>query len=391
MALVTSLQTGITKTIKCHQVSIPRECSLIKQNAYNTKIVSKIAIVLSAQHAIPHGGIGQFTKAISELLMSHGHEVHLLLDKRPTNQFLLSVAHRYFYNLNPERTIPGEDRHKQGLDHAKIKNFGSVLDLYEFQKYDIYLVNTSEAFDAISSFQTAGKVILYTHLFNQIYPEQAGKSVFTPEYVSHFNSFLFGVQIVGTQTEFNRQRLISQGVKNCLVLPMPMPERDLLVSSQSCEKSGVLYIGTHSPGKNPATYISVMAKLKLPCKVMTSAKGKIKFEQNFKKAGITDYDIRVGITGKAKVDFIKSCRVSFNTSLLENYPFAFLECVGHMPVVVLDKQTWSDNFDPKFYYKVSKKEAVETIRALYQATYNDDALAYVNELDKSALTAWSNI
>ena len=172
-------------------------------------------------------------------------------------------------------------------------------------------------------------------------------------------------------------------------MPMPMPEPDLLTSSQSVEKSGVLYIGTHSPGKNPAQYIKTMAKLGLPCKVMTSKKGKVKFEENFKKAGITDYDIRVGITGQEKVAFIKSCKVSFNTSLLENYPFAFLECVGHMPVVVLERQTWSDNFDSKFVYKTTSRKAHDLIKDLYYKDYNDDALKYVNDLNDKAFATWS--
>ncbi len=253
------------------------------------------------------------------------------------------------------------------------------------------MVNTPEAFDSINQVKTKSKVILYTHLFNQIFPEQAGRSVFMPEYVEHFNSFMYQNHIVATQTEHNRQRLISQGVKNCLVMPMPMPERDLLVSSQDVEKSGVLYIGTHSPGKNPSAYIKTMAKLGLPCKVMTSSKGRLKFIENFAKAGITDYDIRVGITGREKVDFIKSCKVSFNTSLLESYSFAFLECVGHMPVVVLDRQNWTDNFDSKYYHKVNVRKAHEVIRSLYDSSYNDDALDYVNNLDILAKSAWSNI
>jgi glycosyltransferase involved in cell wall biosynthesis len=348
----------------------------------------KIAIVTSSQHAIPHGGIGQFTKAITELLQSNGHEVHQLFDKKPKNNFLLHIGDRQFYNARPIRTEPSEDRHKQGIDPAKIQNFRNILESLRDEDYDIYLVNTSEAFDAISTFKTNAKVILYTHLFNQIYPEQAGRSVFTPEYVEHFNKFMYQSLTVATQSEFNKQRLISQGVNDCLVLPMPLPERKLLVSSQNVEKSGVLYIGTHSPGKNPSAYIKAMAKTGLPCKVMTSSKGKIKFEQNFAKAGITNYDIRVGITGQEKVDFITSSKVFFMPSLLENYPFAFLECVGHMPVVVLDTQSWSDNFDPKYYHKTNTRKAHEVIRSLYDSSYNDDGLDYVKNLDDKATNAW---
>jgi len=351
----------------------------------------RIAIVLSAQHAIPHGGIGQFTKAITELLESNGHEIHLVFDKKPKNKFLFNVGSRHFYPAKPLRTEPSEDRHSQGIDPAKIENFRYIISSIDDLNYDYYLVNTSEAFDAISQVKTNSKVILYTHLFNQIYPHQAGKSVFTPEYVQHFNSFMYQSHTVATQSEHNRELLLKQGVKDCLVMPMPLPERKLLTSSSDIEKSGVLYIGTHSPGKNPSAYISAMSKTGLLCKVMTSAKGKIKFEQNFKKAGITNYDIRVGITGQEKVDFIKSSKVFFMPSLLENYPFAFLECVGHMPVVVLDRQNWSDNFDSKYYHKVSTRKAHDKIMELYNSSYNDDALTYVNELDNRAITAWSQL
>jgi len=354
--------------------------------------MKSIAILLSSQHAIPHGGIGQFCKRISSLLMSFGHEVHYILDKKPKHEFLINTSDRLFYNVKPLPTVQGPDRHKQDIDYNKIENFKSVLKLYDSFNYDYYIVNTSEAFDAINQIKTNSKVILYTHLFNQIFPEQAGRSVFTSEFVNHFNSFLYGNHTVATQSEFNRQRLISQGVKDCIVMPMPLPETSLLESSDLVEKKGVLYIGTHSPGKNPSSYISVMKKLQLPCKVMTSPKSAKTFEKKFKDNGITDYDIRVGITGKEKVDFIKSCKVSFNTSLLENYPFAFLETVGHMPVVVLDRQNWSSNFDNRFYHKVSTRKAHEKILELYNQN-NDcsQALEYVKQLNNNAINAWSKL
>lgn len=349
----------------------------------------KVAIVVSSQHAIPHGGVGQFCKTICDLFIENGHEVHFLFDKKPRNTFLFSVGDRHFYNVKPLKSETPEDLHKQGVDKAKIENFLNILKSTEFMEYDLYLINTSEALDAITQFNTKKKVILYTHLFNQIFPEQSGKSVFTDEFVTHFNSFLYGDYTVGTQSAHNKLKLESEGVKNCLVLPMPITEKDLLTSSRDVEKSGVLYVGTHSPGKNPSQYIKTMAKLNLPCKVMTSQKGKIKFEQNFAKAGITDYDIRVGITGKEKVDFIKSCKVFFNTSLFESYSFATLESIGHMPVVVLDNQIWSDNFDSRFINKTTSRKAHEVVKDLYEKDYNDDALDYVKTLNTDALTTWS--
>lgn len=351
----------------------------------------KIAILTSSQHAIPHGGIGQFTKTISDLLMSNGHTVHILLDKKPRHNFLFETAHHHWYLSKPRPSVQGTDRHTQKIDYAKVENFKEIIYQTLDMEYDLYIVNTSEAMDSITQVDPDSNVILYTHLFNQIFPEQAGKSVFSPDYVRHFNSFLYGDYTVATQSEFNKTKLLSNGVKDCIVMPMPMTETSLLESSQHIEKSGVLYIGTHSPGKNPSDYIKVLKKLQLPCKVMTSPKSAKTFESKFKKEGIKDYDIRVQITGEEKINFIKSCKVSFNTSLLENYPFAFLETVGHMPVVVLDKQIWSDNFDSQYYHKVNIRKAGDKILELYNQPYNDVALDYVNELNLKAIESWSKL
>jgi hypothetical protein len=75
-------------------------------------------------------------------------------------------------------------------------------------------------------------------------------------------------------------------------------------------------------------------------------------------------------------------------SLRENYPFAFLECLGHMPCVVLDKQDWSDNFDSKFYNKVNINDAGETIKSLYGTNQHSEALEYVKQLDDEVAVGW---
>jgi hypothetical protein len=171
---------------------------------------------------------------------------------------------------------------------------------------------------------------------------------------------------------------------------MPLSERELLVESNQ-EKRGVLFIGRWEAGKNPEAYIRVMKETGLPCKVMTNSNGEKKFIKAFNDAGITDYEIRAGITGQEKVDFIKSCKVSFNCSLIENYPFAFIECVGHMPVVVLDKQDWSDNFDTRYFSKVKECDAATSIVNAYNLKDRIGALAYVKNLDILAKNAWSKL
>ena len=99
---------------------------------------------------------------------------------------------------------------EQDIDYAKIGNFKYIIDTTLDNDYDLYIVNTSEAIAAISEYKK--NVFLYTHLFNQIYPEQSGKSVFTDEFVSYFNSFLYKDYTVGTQSVLNRKHLMEQGM-----------------------------------------------------------------------------------------------------------------------------------------------------------------------------------
>ena len=168
---------------------------------------------------------------------------------------------------------------------------------------------------------------------------------------------------------------------------MPMSERGLLEPYTGSHK-GVLFIGRWEEGKNPEAYIRVMKECKLPCKVMTNSNGQKKFEKAFSDAGITDYEIRAGITGQEKVDFIHSSGVFFMPSLRENYPFAFLECLGHMPCVVLDNQDWSDNFDKKYFHKVNIKDASMTITEIYCDLQSKEALDYVCDLDDEVAEGW---
>ena len=75
-------------------------------------------------------------------------------------------------------------------------------------------------------------------------------------------------------------------------------------------------------------------------------------------------------------------------SLRENYPFAFLECLGHMPCVVLDTQDWSDNFDGQYFHKVNIKDAATTIQKLYGKQQSADALLYIKKLDDEVAEGW---
>jgi hypothetical protein len=172
---------------------------------------------------------------------------------------------------------------------------------------------------------------------------------------------------------------------------MPMSERGLLEPNYG-PREGVLFIGRWESGKNPEAYIHAMKESGLPARVMTNSSGEKKFEKAFKEAGITDYVIKAGIVGDEKVEFIKGCKVFFMPSLRENYPFAFTECLVHMPCVVLDKQDWSDNFPSKYFTQINYDDAYKAIDDCYliepEEYYKTGALSYVKDLDGVTARGW---
>lgn len=361
------------------------------------KLYSKrIAFLISDQHFIPHGGIGSFCKSFTEMCGRLNWKVDIILDKVPTGTFDEVIKNAGANIVVPSEPLRYTDHvatfaFSDTINFEKIINFrSSLLKAFESNIYDMIVCNTQEAMTAAYA-MTVNKyipVVFYTHLHSMIFRESQGSDVFLDSYHNFYNKHMeFSDIVIGTQSQKNIDELTKHGATNCQLLPMPMSERGLLESDLGNRK-GVLFIGRWEEGKNPEAYIRVMKEAQLPCKVMTNSNGEKKFIKAFEEAGITDYEIKAGITGQEKVDFIRSSSVFFMPSLRENYPFAFLECLGHMPCVVLDKQDWSDNFDSKYFHKVSINNAASTITTLYGKSQVEGALNYVIQLDNDVSKEW---
>jgi len=356
----------------------------------------RIAFLISDQHFIPHGGIGSFCKSFTEMCGRLNWKVDVILDKAPTGTFdtvIENAGANLVWPLEPLRynnhtsTFAFSDT----INFEKIINFRTALvEAFEENVYDMIVCNTQEAMTAAYAL-TVNRyipVVFYTHLHSMIFRESQGSDVFLDSYHNFYNKHMeFSDIIIGTQSQKNIDELTKYGASNCALLPMPMSERGLL-EPYTGPRKGVLFIGRWEEGKNPEAYLRAMKEAKLPCKVMTNNNGAKKFEKAFKEAGITDYEIKAGITGQEKVDFIRSSKVFFMPSLRENYPFAFLECLGHMPCVVLDTQDWSDNFNSIFFHKTHISTAADRIKTLYDIDQPSDALEYVKQLDDKVAQAW---
>lgn len=362
----------------------------------------RIAFLISDQHFIPHGGIGQFAKGFTEMCDDLEWKIDIILDKSPTNKnFIQLITGLGASIIYPTQQISysnhtGTFAFSDSVNLEKITNFRESL-LHAFTKnlYDMVVCNSQESMTAayIMGLTKDVPVVFYTHLHSMIFRQGNGSDVFLECYHNFYNKHMDLPDIfVGTQTLKNKMELENNGSKFVSVLPMPITERELLKPNKK-PRDGVLFIGRWEDGKNPDAYIKVMKETGLPCKVMTNSSGAKKFEKAFKEEGITNYDIKISITGQQKVDFIKSSKVHFNTSLRESYGLAFMECIGHMPCVVLEDQDWSDNFVSLYYFKTSLEDAASLITLLHKEFdpakhYKTEALPYVKMLHEDSIRAW---
>ena len=364
----------------------------------------RIAFCISDQHLVVHGGIGQFAKGFVEMAGRMDWKVDLILDKAPTNS-MADVIEKLGANiLFPNSSVSYSDHtgtfaFSDSINFEKIINFrNSIMQAFHNNIYDMVICNSKEDMPAVLSLDLNPyiPVVFYTHEESMVFRDNRHfKGVFLESCNEFFNELMTLESInVGTQSERNKKELDYHDGKNVFVLPMPMTERELLKENYG-EREGVLFIGRWEERKNPEAFLKVIKETGLPAKIITNSNGERKFKARLEELGITNYEIRAGIVGKEKADFIKSAKVYFNPSVRESYCFTFFECIGHMPCVVLDKADWTENFDHKYYEKAPLSEIPNIIKKTYKAIdakiwYEYGALQYIKAMDLRISTYWKN-
>lgn len=332
----------------------------------------RIGFLVSYQTLIPHGGIGQFTKSFCELMDEHNIKVDIITDKEPKdNEFIKSLKANIIAPVEslPYTTHSNIFMYGDTYCYERMANFrNAIVKALEHNLYDAFICNTYESVQVASTMglDDCIQIIAYTHLESQIFKDTKNPFLDTTNEMMRKQLEMSSVY-VGTQSKFN-QLEIDNGAWH---LPIPISERGLL-EKHNKPREGVLFVGRWEEGKNPELFLELIEQTQLPAKVMTSANGAKKFEERLKKIGVT-YDIRVGIIGKEKVDFMTSARVAFNPSTVESYGMAFYEQHIQLPTFVLENQRWTKNFDGHFFFETNKKDMASDVKGAYDmfATSND--------------------
>lgn len=334
----------------------------------------RIAFCISDQHTIPYGGLGQFAKSFVETFSPLGFKIDIICDKAPSNLgFKRSLEESGASFIYPSDPITYSKHSKifmfeDSYNFEKMINFrDAMMQALNTNLYDTIICNTLESFPAVHSLslQKSIQIIYYTHNESMVFlDDRTWKNEFSHSFNDFFNVLLSCNNIqVGTQTERNKMELINNRVPAYL-LPIPMTEKSLL-DRHIKPREGVLWIGRWEPRKNPEEFVRIIQETNLPAKVITNTNGAKKFEQALTEINAS-FQIKVGIYGKEKVDFLTSARVAYNPAIRESFGLAFYETVGHMPTVVLENMSWIKNFPSEYYHSSTKKDAPEKIKNLYE-------------------------
>jgi glycosyltransferase involved in cell wall biosynthesis len=354
----------------------------------------RIGFLVSYQTLIPHGGIGQFAKSFCELMDSHNIKVDIITDKEPKdNEFVKSLKANIIaptdslsYTTHSNIFMYGDT-----FCYERMANFrNSIIKALEHNLYDALICNTYETVQVASTMglEDVIQVIAYTHLESQIFKDTKNPFLHNTNVAMRQQLSLSNID-VGTQSKFNQLHLDESSYH----LPIPITERGLLEEHHK-PREGVLFVGRWEEGKNPELFLELIEETKLPAKVMTSANGAKKFEDRLKKLGVP-YEIRVGIIGQEKVDFMTSARVAFNPSIVESYGMAFYEQYIQMPTLVLENQRWTNNFNKDFFYTCNKKNMAEKAKELYdifekaERWYNLGSLQHAQSQESSVFNKWN--
>ena len=324
----------------------------------------RIGFLVSYQTLIPHGGIGQFTKSFCELMDQHNIKVDIITDKEPHDtEFVKSIKANVIAPLESLKYTDHSNIFMYGdtFCYERMANFRTaIVEALEHNLYDVLICNTYETVQVASTMglEDCIQIIAYTHLESQIFNDTKNPFLNNTNVMMRQQLSTTNIDI-GTQSKFNQVHLDESSYH----LPIPITEKGLLEEHHK-PREGILFVGRWEEGKNPELFLDLIEQTQLPAKVMTSANGAKKFEDRLKKIGVS-YEIRVGIIGQEKVNFMTSARIAFNPSIVESYGMAFYEQHIQMPTLVLEHQRWTNNFNKDFFYTCTKKDMASKAKELY--------------------------
>ena len=179
-------------------------------------------------------------------------------------------------------------------------------------------------------------------------------------------------------------------ILNRLTVPMLHPKK----------QDGLLIVSRYDDVKRPRLASRIAAATGLPVYVLTGSKQQAKrWTQDLEDCGCTNVDVRYGLSGKDKWQFISSRSAALLTSKVESFGMAAAETIPFCPTFIVhtSEYDWTKNLDELNCSELINRFVIDTSSKKQESVVVDAILAatkskYISKSRRSELVEfWSNL
>lgn len=331
-----------------------------------------------------------------------GYSVDLITEE---SDLVKEIVSQNINVIAPKDTVP-ISRHaelfqfKDGFNVERMLNLrNGLVKALRTNYYDVLVANEIES--ALLLYQLG----IYRYIKCVYQCHEPGTFFTDSDYVSfHFKDYLDFIRLGYSKFPF-KFAVLSKDVQSQMValgndviyLPFPVMDKAMLNKVET-EQNGVYFSGRIEVRKNFDFFVETLDKIRreygeeLVAKVMTKPTHVKKAEALFREIGYTNFDVRGGIPGDEKWDFISSAKVGFHPASQETYGLAAYESLRYHPTVFIDDYSWYHTFDGFANQVVTSKEDVaRTIYAKHKELAKpNNGLSDFLKIDEEFRKCWSD-
>lgn len=348
-----------------------------KNNNPNPK-TERIALII-AKHGYINRGVGTFVNGWIELGLRHNLQVDVISttdDVRNTQFERYEAVSPWLFrddSTNIDDHIAMKEPAFRLEDAAILRN--SIFDAMKTKQYTAFIANTPDALLAVASLglhEYTPRVFYCSHDPADLQPGKTFNSDLTYALLRQT-----GIKVI-TQSSWMKseiERLAGLPSHQVLIQMPPLGQPELLDFSQpEQERKGILFIGPYEDRKNPEEFIRVCKETGLPALLITpSQKSADKFKQRFLEEGIK-HEIHVSLSGKSKVDAIKSAALAIIPSKRETFCYTAIEAATACPTLIPLEAEWSQ-VHKDWCHIVPASRLADEARRLYGTSITEEQKA----------------
>lgn len=304
--------------------------------------MKRIAILALTRHITSLGGIGFYIDSF--IHATRGHYIVDLIVDRPVKKSEIPFKHIADADIIfSQKNVPYSASSKFFMFYGEkapyelgINVIQSFAEATKTRIYDCIFVNSHEmgVHVAHAGLHKVVPTVAYTHhnILYRGYPESLDE-------VGAMNLGLFELTHITQDPNFQMPF-----VKEQFFVPMFTSEYEMFLNTKpKPEKNTALFNGTFRDIKRPKDFLEFCKVHGKKGLIITNAKGKDFFEEEFAKAGL-ECEVRTSIFGQDKVDFISRAEMMFHPAECEMFSYAVLEALFFMPVHVY-QENWVSMYD----------------------------------------------